>query len=462
MNRGVVVFAYLAGSTLLYLSYALGVPNFPTFVALFFVTLILIRPRRAASPLTMFYLYYGAWYVVAPLFALRYQGDILALPEYSLALAFAYSVFGLGAIAICAGEEHGAFMPASSKATARRSPTGGVNHAARMSVPQRQIEWTIVVLYVVATASVALIVLGSGGLEYWLRAPGDAFLNRGGTGVYVVASHFSSLCLATLSGFYAYVQKRKLPIIVFLGWVAVTSPVHGSKYQISILIVLLFLPWLRDVALTSKKSIALFVGLMAVFFLGLYFRNVSWIDQSTIIPYALNYFTTLENLAISIRDFEPQFLMTFFLPFVKFMTPFGLSEPSMYFDMNHLLTDIYYPSAWAMRATEQWPVETDLYLNFFFFGGLPIVALFLYGHGYLYGYARRNNSLGAWFASIMLTMALVTHLRGSLYNHVDFYMYPFIAVVFVSLNGLEFDGVSYRASTALQLKHNSSPPHIPS
>lgn len=423
---------YIAGMAILYLAYALSVPTFPLFVCLFFATLFVVRPYRAISPLTMLYVYYGLWYVVAPLFAIRYQGEILSRPEYSLALAFAYTVFGIGTIAIRAGEDH-AFSGHGRAKIADNSPTPAGTPARTTRKLGQLIFW----LYIVATLSLVLIVQGSGGLAYWLRAPGDAFLNRGGTGVYVIAGQLSSLCLAALSGYYSYTLRRKLPLVLFIAWLLVTAPVHGSKYEISVLLLTAMIPWLRDTRLVSLPSLSLLIALTAVFFAGLYFRNVSWIDQTTIVPYALNYFTALENLAISIRDFQPQFMMTFFLPFVKFMTPFGLSDPSMYFDMNHLLTDIYYPTAWAIRATEQWPVETDLYLNFFFFGGLPVVCLFLYAHGYLFGYARRVNSLGAWFASIMLTASMISHLRGSLYNHVDFYLYSFTALMFFALGPLK-------------------------
>lgn len=291
----------------------------------------------------------------------------------------------------------------------------------------------VLTLYVTSSLFVVLIILYGGGFSVWMTDPGDAFLNRSGSGLFVILSHFSSLALASLSGYLAYTTKRKTPLIFFIIWVALTSPVHGSKFQISLLIVLLFLPWIKDLRLFSVRSFVLGGSLIGIFFLGLYFRNFTWIDAETILPYSLNYFTALENLAISLRDFDPQFMKTFFLPFVKFLTPFGISDISMYYDMNHMLTDIYYPKAWEIRATEQWPVETDIYLNFYFVGGLPVVGVYLFFIGWIYGVARRSNSLGAWFAAVAMTLFMVSHLRGSLINHTDFYMYPYIFFVYLLL-----------------------------
>ncbi len=60
------------------------------------------------------------------------------------------------------------------------------------------------------------------------------------------------------------------------------------------------------------------------------------------LPYALNYFTALRNLMFLLEDFDSGFIQTFFLPFNKFLTPIGLSDQGLYFDMNHMLKDKYF------------------------------------------------------------------------------------------------------------------------
>jgi hypothetical protein len=403
---------YILGLVTIWSTYLLSGPTLYCFIVFFAVSLYFHRPKDTFSPLTIFYAYYGAWFVFAPLFATRYQ-DVLLLPQYNLALAFAYSVFGLGLISMNLGTQVGLRLSLFS---------------TRMSTwfQFKSSPVWMVILYVLSTAMVCMVVLSSGGFAKWMANPGDAFLERAGAGVYVILSHFFTTILATIIGFYSYWTRKKSHVIGFIFWVLLTSPVHGSKLQISLFILIVLIPWLRNMKLWSGRSVAVYVTLVTVFFLGLYFRNFTWISLKTFIPYSLNYFTALENLALSIKDFDPGFMTTFFLPFVKFQTPFGLARPDMYYDMNHLLTDIYVPTAWKIRATEQWPVETDLYLNFMFFGGLPVIAVYLFVVGFFYGRALKTDSLGHWVASFLMTILLVSHMRGSLINHTDFYMYPFI------------------------------------
>jgi len=288
-------------------------------------------------------------------------------------------------------------------------------------------------VFICSSVLVVLIVLSSGGFSYWISAPGDAFLNRAGSGIYVVLSHFSTFLLAGLVGFHTYKTKRNFWLIIFLLWLIVTSPVHGSKQLISIFLIISIIPWIRYLRVASTGAIIVSALLAGIFFFGLYLRNISWITLEDALPYALNYFTALRNLMLLLEDFDPGFIQTFFLPFNKFLTPFGLSDPGLYFDMNHMLTDNYFPSAWEIRATEQWPVEADLYLNFYFVFGLPLIFLYTFVIGRIYGKAQRDSNLGIWVVSVLLIFSMISHLRGSIYNHVDFYLYPMFFLIYMLL-----------------------------
>lgn len=421
---------YVFGHLLLFFNYQQSGQNLWVFVLLYALTFFVAPPRRAICPLSMFYLYYGLWFVVAPIFAERYQDGVLLADEFGIAFYYAYAVFGLGVICILLGERSG-WASASQYRSAFQMSSRFDNRVLGL-------------LYLASTTMVLAIVLSSGGFAVWVADPGDAFLNRAGSGIYVVLSHFFSMALAALSGYFAFTKRHLSPIFLFLTWVIATSPIHGSKFQISLLIVIALIPWVRKLRFFSFGATLLGVGLVAVFFLGLYFRNMSWIDFETMLPYALNYFTALDNLAVSIRDFSPDLMKTFFLPFNKILTPFGLDTQVAYYDMNHLLTDIYFPHAWEIRATEQWPVETDLYLNFYFFWGLPVVGVFLFATGWLYGYAERADNLGGWLAALVVTLFMISHLRGSLVNHTDFYMYPYIAFMYFVFRNYRFEMMSSR------------------
>ncbi|MFN3453898.1 MAG: polymerase [Pseudobdellovibrio sp.] len=426
---------YILGLLGVWGTYFTSGPTFYVFVVFFLVHFILYPAKRAFSPLSIFYAYYGLWYVVAPLYAGRYQ-DKLFLAEYSLSVAMVYTVFGLGILAIRLGAKSGQKCADLKLCAKDENPQ-------HFSYKVDNLKYVISFLYVTSTVLVFMIIYSSGGVTKWIENQGDAFLNRAGSGVYVVLSHFSSILLALLSGYFAYNQRRILYLYLFFVWVFLTCPVHGSKMQISLLIILACLPWLREMRLKSFRSMLLYGLLVVVFLVGLYSRS-QHVDFATVAKSSLNYFSTLENLAVSVRDFEPSFLKTFFLPFEKFKTPIGLSRPDLYYDMNHYLTDIYYPEAWKIRATEQWPVETDMYLNFKFYFGLPLVFFYLWILGYFYGRAIKKNNLGQWGVSFLMTITMISHLRGSLINHIDFYMYPFILILYVILRKFSFSSEFYQ------------------
>lgn len=392
---------------------AAGEQVFPLFVLGFVLLALGAYPRKLLSPLSFVHIYYGVWYVIAPLFAQRYADDALQRSEIQLALSFLFTGYLTCVLACLVGE------------LAIRAPHAPPTQTAR---PQGSLLAPILFLYGAATLMVVLIVASSGGLQVWMADPGDAFLNRQGSGQYVILSHFSSMLLAALSGAQAYRLRRPSYLLLFVTWLLLTSPVHGSKFQIILLLVLSLLPWVRHVQPLSGKSFLMGLSFVAIFVLGLYFRNHSWIEINTFLPYALNYFTTLDNFALSLADMGPGVLQTFFLPFHKLASPVGIPDTSFYFDMNHVLTDIYFPHAWAIRATEQWPVEKDLYLNFGFFAGLPLLFAYLLALTVIYRWAEHRDTLGLWFVSATLTLLLVSHLRGSLYNFNDFYLYPYLAV----------------------------------
>lgn len=414
----------LLGVLVLWAGHAFEVSSLRVYAAFWLALVWLTRPRLLLSPLAVIHVYYLVFFLVAPTFAQNHESDDFTSPPFYLAYGMIFMTHAAASSGALIGERSGLRMTCGARC-----------HPDRGQLERRNILWVVILLFVLSTVLVATIVQMSGGLAYWIEAPGDAFLNRAGSGVFVVLSHLTTFCLASFVGYYTYTTQRRMPLLVFFLWLLVTSPVHGSKMLISLLLILSLTPWLRTWRVGSSSAVLLSLTLLAIFFFGLYLRNISWITPEEAIPYALNYFTTLRNLVMLYNDFDPGFLQTFFLPFNKFLTPFGLSDSTLYYDMNHLLTDKYFPEAWEIRATEQWPVEADLYLNFFFIFGLPLPFIYTYLIGRVYARAKVTNSLGIWVVAMLLVLSITSHLRGSIYNHVDFYLYPMFFLIYQLLKG---------------------------
>jgi hypothetical protein len=54
----------------------------------------------------------------------------------------------------------------------------------------------LIPIFFSSSTLVFFVVISIGGFLYWIAAPGDAFLNMAGSGVYVDLSHFSTFLLA--------------------------------------------------------------------------------------------------------------------------------------------------------------------------------------------------------------------------------------------------------------------------
>ncbi|ENM5726517.1 oligosaccharide repeat unit polymerase [Vibrio mimicus] len=381
----------------------------------FFITTVLINiPRDVLSPLNILYAYYGLWFFLSPLLGSGYSDELLNSDEYRVSMCLVFTNF----IICLYGIKFGIFIGKSINTTPKF-----------FAIDKGSIFRKVLVLYFFSSLMIFMIVNSSGGINVWLENPGDAFLNRAGSGVYVILSHFSSIILASLVGLYAYKYKSFSMWLIFFIWLLLTSPIHGSKFQISLLFILTLLPWLRERKTFSITSFLLVISFLMIFLLGMIFRGADIKDVDKLFN-LFNYFSTLHNLAISLSDFEPGSEFTFWLPFNKFLSPFGLDAGIEYYDMNHYLTDIYYPQAWEIRATEQWPVETDLYLNFYFFAGLPFMFVYMAIIGMIYKRSLVTSSFGLSIVSLLMTIFMISHLRGSLYNHTDFYMIPYMVLVF--------------------------------
>lgn len=409
------------GALAFWVSLALSTSALNLYLILYFLVYFAFRPRYLISPLTIIHAYYFIFFILAPMFAEIHAEDRFVSFDYHLAFAMIFLTHCTAAF----GANFGEFLQRGKTINGYEcNNTLHEIHALRIIIP---------VLFFSSSALIFLIVISSGGFSYWISAPGDAFLNRAGSGVYVILSHFSTFLLAGIVGCYTFKTKRYFWLIVFFLWLIITSAVHGSKQLISIFLIVSIIPWIRSLRVASAGSLIISSILAGIFFFGLYLRNITWMTPQEALPYALNYFTALRNLMLLLEDFDPGFIQTFFLPFNKFLTPFGLSDPGLYFDMNHMLTDKYFPSAWEIRATEQWPVEADLYLNFYFAFGLPLIFLYTFVIGSIYGKAQRSSNLGIWVVSVLLIFTLTSHLRGSLYNHVDFYLYPMFFLIYMML-----------------------------
>ncbi|AEJ18680.1 hypothetical protein Spica_0518 [Gracilinema caldarium DSM 7334] len=169
----------LFGIILLWGMMLFGKSPYWAFVSLFFIVVLINPPRRAVSLLTVYYAYYGIWFVFASMCGNRLV-QALTNPLYFVSILYVFITFCTGMLAITLAD--------SISSTRTKSKLVRPSYSLKKQ--------TIVLLYILSTCSIIAIVLASGGFSRWVANPGDAFLNRAGSGLYVILSHFFTMLLA--------------------------------------------------------------------------------------------------------------------------------------------------------------------------------------------------------------------------------------------------------------------------
>lgn len=385
-------------------------------------------PKFILSPRWILIAYYSLWYTLPLMFATRYQDyTFMEFHErYSYLLLFTSFILGYNIFSFIEAKiEHVEFK--SRKA------------------PKHNFEvWSLfLIAIVVLLLSCVIFVQKTGGVGAWIADPGKAFLTREGAGVYTILINFSILFASTLCGYICFINKKYALLIGYTVFLIVLSPIIGSKSRLIHVMILLYLPWILRTRITFKGLILIVVLFFSFFVFGNWLRNKNWITLEELVPYLLNYFDTFEALVLSIKDIEPEWFSSVFLPFNKFLTPFGISDPNVFYDLSSKYTSIYYPHNWKIRATVQWPIETDLYISFYYFFGLPLLGLLYYVVGKIFVMSIRTTRLSYMFVMVCMTLYMLSHLRGSLIIWTDFYWYPFYMVCFVVLYKYKLNYKSY-------------------
>lgn len=228
---------------------------------------------------------------------------------------------------------------------------------------------------------IIIFIQESGGINAWIENYSTTYLTgRAGLGVInvsIIALGSFSMLLAGLRNFgrrggWSGILVH-LPLVLSMGFVG------GFKSRLMILIFFFFLPYL----LTLKMSVWRLVKYTFVFFLFLYIltlvRSEGFYSGGArfieLIPTYFNVFP-LHDLIVQ-RENSSLFTTTHY-PFVKLGQFLGLAGPESEYDISIMLTKEYFPDQWFLRsATQQWPLETELYLNYYGIIGQTI-PLFLY------------------------------------------------------------------------------------
>ncbi len=290
----------------------------------------------------------------------------------------------------------------------------------------------------------AFILLGAvcffqvtGGVEAWFGNYSDTYLgNKKGYGLLNFLLIMSSNFLAYALGYYWRTQRRVSWMLVIFVLLVLTlcAYIQGVKSRIFYFAIFFSIPWLSVMRLTLVKGAVIFLGFTLAFSFAMYFRsNGFYSTPEMLLEYFLSYFNTIFLHDMILRDMPPDLFLTMSYPIKKWLTFVGVPSEEYLHDISRWLTSIYYPKQWFEgSATQQWPIETELYLNYgyYVFWVVPIFvhSLFICG---LYALRYRFGPVFL-FIFVCELLFFLSMFRGSMLQWIALFNAAFYALLLLS------------------------------
>lgn len=289
-------------------------------------------------------------------------------------------------------------------------------------------------------ACMLMMVTSSFGISGWLQDPGAAFQQRDGAGLATILLIFSSNIAIVTGGVYLSKSKFSKKILLFFIYTAFIGIylmflLHRQRL-INYFILLYLIPFFY-VRAKFRTILFIFLGISISIIFASFLRGTGSTaegDMEIILRIFLNYFDTYNALVISIENVQPEILGTSLMAFKKLFIGVGY-DPNMPYSISQWLTPIYFPG-YAERTTIQFPIETEMYLNGYYFGMVPILILYFWLIGKIYTYAFQTGNIGFIYVSFYITLDMIGHLRGMFIDFTDLYNYPLMIISYFILNNI--------------------------
>lgn len=259
----------------------------------------------------------------------------------------------------------------------------------------------------------------TGGIYNWLLNYKESFLlGREGVGlINFFILFYINLTVFILGIYFKKARNFKLSILIFsLALIIFSAYFQGLKSRVIILLFIFFFPYIINSEVKFRKSLPYAFGLFLILFIGNYIRSNGYYNSFSIfIEYTTHYLNAfqLHDLIVSSSNPDIGKTITYFLN--KPLIFLGLINENTPYDLSIQLTQKYFPNDWeTMRATQQWPLLTDLHYNFYglLLGWIPLV-LYAYIISILYNKTKNGNIyIGLIF--VLEFFRIFSTLRGAL------------------------------------------------
>ena len=275
------------------------------------------------------------------------------------------------------------------------------------------------------------------GLVGWLQNPGQAFQFRDGSGLMTILLIFSSGIACTTAGVIVRDAKGIKKIVLtmlFLCMIGTYLLCILHRQRLINYLLLLFLPTLFYLRAKIKFILPLIIFIFGSILLSTYLRMGDDLGSGgeDSLAIALNYFDTFDALVMSLKHETPKWFGSSFMAFNKFRVGIGYN-PDISYSISQEFTPIYFPG-WSKRATVQFPIETEMYLNGYYIAYIPVLFMYFFLMSKIYKYGFITGNIGMIYVSLYTMFEMIGHLRGMFIAHTDFFNYPILIASYFILN----------------------------
>lgn len=357
------------------------------------LTYLMFRPKRVLHPNNMIFAFYGLYVILSSTLNL-----ILYLIDWEYVLPWGQYIFWDTFSLYLLFQVEFTFLVLYFS-----FHYFGRDQGAQMVPVQQGVVINSVMLNVLYAFTV-MLVLGfiqvTGGLDAWLTEYSLTYLTkREGHGLFnVMTITFGNIVvfLLGLKAFYAK-EKRWILVAAFIIMIAL-SYINGVKSRFIFLLILLLSPLFMSMAFRLKYVVIFAASFFVLLYLGTLVRTEGFYATGPFfLEMLIGYFNSFQLHDYIVTSREPALLQTVSQVFIKPLQILGLIGASEDFDISVMLTKEFYPAQWEdEHATQQWPLDTELYLNYYgpWLSWLPLMAYgFLLSKLYRAAVLHRNYVL---------------------------------------------------------------------
>ena len=377
------------------------------------LTYLTFRPTRVLHPNNMLFAFYGLYVILSSTLNLT-----LSLINWEYVLPWGQQIFWetFSRYTLFQAEFTFLVLFFGFHAFSKEAPARIVTPQEDRAVVRDDL---LAILYVVTFGTVVWYIEVTAGLSAWLNDYSFTYLTkREGHGLLNVVTIVLGNIVVFLLGLKIYQSPRKMALIAWsLLIMFALSFIDGVKSRFIFLLILLLSPYFMTMRLRLGVLAAVTVSFFVLLYLGTLVRTEGFYASAPFfLEMLVGYFNAFQLHDWIVTSRDPALFQTVGMVFTKPMQIFGIMPPDANFDISVMLTKEFFPKQWDdEHATQQWPLDTELYLNYygFYLSWLPLLAYSLFV-SWLYRLAVLRRYLAIMPIFIMEFQRIFSTMRGTL------------------------------------------------